>query len=216
MNEEINFCLDLAREQMQECINHLEVSLSKIRAGKASPQMLRAVVVDYYGSVTPLTQMANVTTPDSQTITIQPFDKSMIADIEQAIVAAQLGFNPSNNGEKVIINVPALTEERRRDLVKQVKIEIEKSKISCRNIRQKSNDELKKIGKEGVSEDIIRDAEESVQSITNEYTVKIDDIFLIICFLYLVIFGFSQIKLISKFTILNFLSFNCSFANLRK
>ncbi|MFL2567741.1 MAG: ribosome recycling factor [Flavobacteriales bacterium] len=177
MNEEINFCLDLAREQMQESLNHLEISLSKIRAGKASPQMLRAVVVDYYGSVTPLTQMANVTTPDSQTITIQPFDKSMIADIEQAIVNAQLGFNPSNNGEKVIINVPALTEERRRDLVKQVKIEIEKSKISCRNIRQKSNDELKKIGKEGVSEDIIRDAEESVQLITNEYTVKIDDIF---------------------------------------
>ena len=177
MNEEINFCLDLAREQMQESLNHLEISLSKIRAGKASPQMLRAVVVDYYGSVTPLTQMANVTTPDSQTITIQPFDKSMIADIEQAIVNAQLGFNPSNNGEKVIINVPALTEERRRDLVKQVKIEIEKSKISCRNIRQKSNDELKKIGKEGVSEDIIRDAEESVQSITNEYTVKIDNIF---------------------------------------
>ena len=177
MNEEINFCLDLAREQMQESLNHLEISLSKIRAGKASPQMLRAVVVDYYGSVTPLTQMANVTTPDSQTITIQPFDKSMIADIEQAIVNAQLGFNPSNNGEKVIINVPALTEERRRDLVKQVKIEIEKSKISCRNIRQKSNDELKKIGKEGVSEDIIRDAEESVQSITNEYTVKIDDVF---------------------------------------
>jgi len=177
MNEEINFCLELAREQMQESLNHLEISLSKIRAGKASPQMLRAVVVDYYGSVTPLTQMANVTTPDSQTITIQPFDKSMIADIEQAIVNAQLGFNPSNNGEKVIINVPALTEERRRDLVKQVKIEIEKSKISCRNIRQKSNDELKKIGKEGVSEDIIRDAEESVQLITNEYTIKIDDIF---------------------------------------
>ena len=177
MNEEINFCLDLAREQMQESLNHLEISLSKIRAGKASPQMLRAVVVDYYGSVTPLTQMANVTTPDSQTITIQPFDKSMISDIEQAIVNAQLGFNPSNNGEKVIINVPALTEERRRDLVKQVKIEIEKSKISCRNIRQKSNDELKKIGKEGISEDIIRDAEESVQLITNEYTIKIDDIF---------------------------------------
>ena len=177
MKEEINFCLDLTREQMQESLNHLEISLYKLRAGKASPQMLRAVVVDYYGSVTPLTQMANVTTPDSQTITIQPFDKSMISDIEQAIVNAQLGFNPSNNGEKVIINVPALTEERRRDLVKQVKIEIEKSKISCRNIRQKSNDELKKIGKEGVSEDIIRDAEESVQLITNEYTIKIDDIF---------------------------------------
>lgn len=176
MNEEINFCLELAREQMQESIDHLELSLSKIRAGKASPQMLRSVKVEYYGSITPLSQMANVATPDSQTITIQPFDKTVIAEIEQAIVDAQLGFNPSNNGEKVIINVPPLTEERRRDLVKQVKIEIEKSKVSCRNVRQKSNDELKRIGKEGVSEDIIRDAEDSIQSITNEFTSKIDEI----------------------------------------
>ena len=176
MNEEINFCLELAREQMQESINHLELSLSKIRAGKASPQMLRSVKVEYYGSVTPLSQMANVTTPDSQTITIQPFDKTVIAEIEQAIVDAQLGFNTSNNGEKVIINVPPLTEERRRDLVKQVKIEIEKSKVSCRNVRQKSNDELKRIGREGASEDIIRDAEDSIQSITNEFTSKIDEI----------------------------------------
>jgi len=176
MNEEINFCLELAREQMQESIDHLELSLSKIRAGKASPQMLRSVKVEYYGSITPLSQMANVATPDSQTITIQPFDKTVIAEIEQAIVEAQLGFNPSNNGEKVIINVPPLTEERRRDLVKQVKIEIEKSKVSCRNVRQKSNDELKRIGKEGVSEDIIRDAEDSIQSITNEFTSKIDEI----------------------------------------
>tara|TARA_B100000902_G_C27304935_1_gene914899 strand:+ start:1417 stop:1980 length:564 start_codon:yes stop_codon:yes gene_type:complete len=176
MNEEINFCLELAREQMQESIDHLELSLSKIRAGKASPQMLRSVKVEYYGSVTPLSQMANVTTPDSQTITIQPFDKTVIAEIEQAIVDAQLGFNPSNNGEKVIINVPPLTEDRRRDLVKQVKIEIEKSKVSCRNVRQKSNDELKRIGKEGASEDIIRDAEDTIQSITNEFTSKIDEI----------------------------------------
>jgi len=176
MNEEINFCLELAREQMQESIDHLELSLSKIRAGKASPQMLRSVKVEYYGSITPLSQMANVATPDSQTITIQPFDKTVISEIEQAIVEAQLGFTPSNNGEKVIINVPPLTEERRRDLVKQVKIEIEKSKVSCRNVRQKSNDELKRIGKEGVSEDIIRDAEDSIQSITNEFTSKIDEI----------------------------------------
>jgi len=176
MNEEINFCLELAREQMQESIDHLELSLSKIRAGKASPQMLRSVKVEYYGSVTPLSQMANITTPDSQTITIQPFDKTVIAEIEQAIVDAQLGFNPSNNGEKVIINVPPLTEERRRDLVKQVKIEIEKSKVSCRNVRQKSNDELKRIGKEGASEDIIRDAEDSIQLITNEFTSKIGEI----------------------------------------
>ena len=176
MNEEIKFCLELAREQMQESIDHLELSLSKIRAGKASPQMLRSVKVEYYGSVTPLSQMANITTPDSQTITIQPFDKTVIAEIEQAIVDAQLGFNPSNNGEKVIINVPPLTEERRRDLVKQVKIEIEKSKVSCRNVRQKSNDELKRIGKEGASEDIIRDAEDSIQLITNEFTSKIGEI----------------------------------------
>ena len=176
MNEEINFCLELAREQMQESIDHLELSLSKIRAGKASPQMLRSVKVEYYGSVTPLSQMANITTPDSQTITIQPFDKTVIAEIEQAIIDAQLGFNPSNNGEKVIINVPPLTEERRRDLVKQVKIEIEKSKVSCRNVRQKSNDELKRIGKEGASEDIIRDAEDSIQLITNEFTSKIGEI----------------------------------------
>ena len=177
MNEEINFCLELAREQMQESIDHLELSLSKIRAGKASPEMLRSVKVDYYGAVTPLSQMANVTTPDSQTISIQPFDKTMIAEIELAIIDAKIGFNPSNNGEKVIINVPPLTEERRRDLVKQVKIEIEKSKISCRNVRQKSNDELKRIGKEGISEDIIRDAEDNIQSITNEFTTKIDNIF---------------------------------------
>ena len=176
MNEEINFCLELAREQMQESLDHLELSLSKIRAGKASPQMLRSVKVEYYGSVTPLSQMANITTPDSQTITIQPFDKTVIAEIEQAIVDAQLGFNPSNNGEKVIINVPPLTEERRRDLVKQVKIEIEKSKVSCRNVRQKANDELKRIGREGASEDIIRDAEDSIQSITNEFTSRIDEI----------------------------------------
>ena len=176
MNEEINFCLELARELMQESIDHLELSLSKIRAGKASPQMLRSVKVEYYGSITPLSQMANIATPDSQTITIQPFDKNVITEIEHAIVDAQLGFNPSNNGEKVIINVPPLTEERRRDLVKQVKIEIEKSKVSCRNVRQKSNDELKRIGREGASEDIIRDAEDSIQSITNEFTSKIDEI----------------------------------------
>ena len=177
MNEDILFCLEITKEQMQESINHLELNLSKIRAGKASPQMLRSVVVDYYGSVTPLSQTANVATPDSQTITIQPFDKTIIPLIEQAIIDAQLGFTPSNNGEKVIINIPPLTEERRRDLVKQVKIEIENSKISCRNIRQKSNDELKKISKEGVSEDFIREAEEKVQTITNQYTSKINDIF---------------------------------------
>jgi ribosome recycling factor len=177
MNEEITFYLDIAKEQMQECVSHLEVILSKIRAGKASPQMLRTVYVDYYGSSTPLSQTANVSTPDAQTISIQPFDKTTIPLIEQAIVNANLGFNPSNNGEKVIISVPPLTEERRRDLVKQTKVEIEKAKVSSRNIRQKTNDEIKKLAKEGVSEDLVRDAEEQVQELTNQFTKKFDSIF---------------------------------------
>ena len=177
MNEEVDFQLDIAKEQMQEAIMHLENVLGKIRAGKASPQMLRTVKVDYYGVSTPLAQAANVSTPDAQTISVQPFDKSLIAEIEQAIVDANLGFNPSNNGERVIINVPPLTEDRRRDLVKQAKVEIENAKVSVRNIRQKSNDEMKKLGKDGLSEDIVRDAESSVQDLTNTFSAKIDVVY---------------------------------------
>lgn len=177
MTEEVNFHLDVAKEQMQEAISHLENVLGKIRAGKANPQMLRNVKVDYYGVSTPLAQAANVSTPDAQTISIQPFDKSLIAEIEQAIVDANLGFNPSNNGEKVIVNVPPLTEERRRELAKQAKAEIENAKVSIRNVRQKANDEMKKLGKEGLSEDLVRGAEDSVQSLTNTYTSKIDEIY---------------------------------------
>lgn len=177
MTEEVNFHLDVAKEQMQEAISHLENVLGKIRAGKANPQMLRTVKVDYYGVLTPLAQAANVSTPDAQTIAVQPFDKSLIAEIEQAIVDANLGFNPSNNGEKVIINVPPLTEDRRRDLVKQAKVEIENAKVSVRNIRQKANDEMKKQGKDGLSEDMVRDAEASVQELTNTYSAKIDVVY---------------------------------------
>ncbi len=130
MTEEVNFHLDIAKEAMQEAISHLENVLAKIRAGKANPQMLRTVKIDYYGVQTPLSQAANVSTPDAQTIAIQPFDKSLITEIELAIVDANLGFQPSNNGEKVIINVPPLTEERRRDLVKQAKIEVIRQNIS--------------------------------------------------------------------------------------
>jgi ribosome recycling factor len=169
--------LDIAKEQMQEAIMHLENVLGKIRAGKANPQMLRTVMVDYYGVSTPLAQTANVSTPDAQTITVQPFDKSLIAEIEQAIIDASLGFTPSNNGERVIINVPPLTEDRRRDLAKQAKIEIENAKVSIRNIRQKANDEMKKLGKDGLSEDLVRGAEESVQELTNTYSSKIDVIY---------------------------------------
>ncbi len=177
MSEEIDFHLDVAKEQMQEAIQHLEQVLGKIRAGKASPQMLRMVKVDYYGVMTPLAQAANISTPDAQTLSIQPFDKGLITEIEKAISDANLGFNPSNNGERVIINVPPLTEERRKDLVRQVKAEIENAKVSVRNIRQKANDEMKKLGKDGLSEDLVRGAEESVQSLTNTFTANIDKIF---------------------------------------
>ena len=177
MTEEVNFHLDIAKEAMQEAISHLENVLGKIRAGKANPQMLRTVKVDYYGVQTPLAQAANISTPDAQTISIQPFDKNLIAEIEQAIMDSNLGFNPSNNGDKVIINVPPLTEERRRDLVKQAKSEIENSKVSIRNIRQKANDEIKKLAKDGLSEDLARDAEKSIQDLTNSFSKKIDDLF---------------------------------------
>ncbi len=177
MTEDVNFQLDIAKEQMQEAIMHLENVLGKIRAGKANPQMLRTIKVDYYGALTPLAQAANVSTPDSQTISIQPFDKSIISEIEQAIVDANLGFNPSNNGERIIISVPPLTEDRRKDLVKQAKVEIENAKVSVRNIRQKANDEMKKLGKDGLSEDIVRDAESSVQDLTNTFSAKIDVVY---------------------------------------
>jgi ribosome recycling factor len=177
MTEEVNFQLDIAKEQMQEAVSHLENTLGKIRAGKANPQMLRTVSVDYYGVMTPLSQASNISTPDAQTITVQPFDKTLIPDIEQAITDANLGFNPSNNGEKVIINIPPLTEDRRIDLVKQAKIEVENAKVSIRNVRQRANDEMKKLGKDGLSEDLERDAETRVQELTNTYSAKIDEIF---------------------------------------
>lgn len=177
MTEEVNFHLDVAKEQMQEAIMHLEQVLSKIRAGKANPQMLRMVMVDYYGAMTPLAQAANVSTPDAQTISIQPFDKTLITEIEKAISDANLGFNPSNNGERIIISIPPLTEDRRKDLVKQVKSEIENAKVSIRNIRQKANDEIKKLGKDGLSEDVVRDAEASIQDLTNSYSAKIDVVY---------------------------------------
>ncbi|MBT5858927.1 MAG: ribosome recycling factor [Flavobacteriales bacterium] len=174
MTEDIEFILDVAQEQMSETISRLENVLSKIRAGKASPNMLSAVKVDYYGAVTPLSQMANVSTPDPQTISIQPFDKSVMGDIEKAIVEANIGLNPMNNGEVIMINVPALTEERRRDLVKQVKSETENCKVSIRNARQKANEEVKKLAKDGISEDMVRDAEASVQTLTDKYIAITD------------------------------------------
>lgn len=173
MSEEINIILDSTDDAMQGALAHLDKSLANIRAGKASPQMLGSVFVDYYGSQTPLSQVANVSAPDSRTITIQPWEKKMIQPIEKAILAANLGFNPMNNGDVVIISVPPLTEERRKELVKQAKGEGEDAKISVRNARQEANKEIKKVE---TSEDIKKDAEDKVQKLTDKYIKKIEEV----------------------------------------
>lgn len=164
--EEIEFILDSTKEQMQGAIKHLEIAFSKIRAGKASPQMLDNISIDYYGALTPLSQASNINTPDARTISVQPWDKSMLEVMEKAIIDANLGFNPMNNGEMIMINVPPLTEERRLQLVKQAKSESENAKVSIRNARKEANDELKKL--DGISEDIMKDSEINVQNLTNE------------------------------------------------
>jgi len=174
--EEIELYLDDAKSTMDKAINHLASELTKIRAGKAMPTMLDGLFVEYYGSNTPLSQVASITTPDARTLMIKPFEKKMVSEIEKAIRNSNLGFNPQNDGECVRINVPALTEERRRDLVKQVKSEGEHGKVRIRNIRKDTNEELKKLLKDGASEDAIKDAEGKVQKLTDNYISKIDDL----------------------------------------
>lgn len=173
MNEEINFILDSARESMNGALAHLEKEFINIRAGKASPAMVGSVMVDYYGSQTPLSQVANVNTPDARTISIQPWEKSMLQEIERGIMLANIGFNPMNNGEMVIINVPPLTEERRKDLVKQAKGEAEDAKVSIRNARQDANKEIKNLD---ASEDLKSNAEVDVQELTDSFVKKVDEI----------------------------------------
>ena len=173
--EEIEFILDSTKESMVGTIEHLEKEFLNIRAGKASPQMLGSVFVDYYGSQTPLSQVSNVNVPDARTITIQPYEKSMLQTIEKAIMVANLGFNPMNNGENIIISVPPLTEERRRDLVKQAKAEAEDAKISIRNARKDANTDIKKLEKEGTSEDICKSAEEDIQKLTDSFIRKVEE-----------------------------------------
>ncbi|MGF1558152.1 MAG: ribosome recycling factor [Flavobacteriaceae bacterium] len=172
MNEEIDFILDAAKESMDAAMAHLEKEFVKIRAGKASPAMIANVRVDYYGSQTPLSQVANINTPDARTISVQPWERNMLHEIEKAIMNANLGFNPMNNGDIIIINVPPLTEERRRDLVKQAKGEAEDAKISVRTARQDANKEIRNL--EDASEDLKKNAEADVQELTNTYTKKID------------------------------------------
>ncbi|MCL6267258.1 ribosome recycling factor [Flagellimonas myxillae] len=173
MNEEVTFILDTTKESMEGSISHLEKALVKIRAGKASPVMLSTVMVEYYGSPTPLSQVSNINTPDARTISVQPWEKSLLQEIETAIMNANLGFNPMNNGEMVIINVPPLTEERRIQLVKQAKSEAEDAKVSIRNARQDANKELKKLE---ISEDLLSNAEVDVQELTDTFSKKVDAI----------------------------------------
>lgn len=173
MNEEIEFIIDTAKEAMENAIKHLEKQLVNIRAGKASPAMLGSVMVDYYGSQTPLNQVANVNTPDGRTISVQPWEKSMLQEIERGIMVANLGFNPMNNGETIIINVPPLTEERRKELAKQAKSEAEDAKIGVRNARKDAMNEIKKTD---VSEDVQKNSEIDIQELTDSYVKKIDQI----------------------------------------
>ena len=174
MNEEVQFILDSAKESMDNAISHLKKQLANIRAGKASPSMLGSVMVDYYGTQTPLGQVANVNTPDGRTISIQPWEKSMLQEIERGIMFANLGFNPMNNGETIIINVPPLTEERRKDLAKQAKAEAEDAKVGVRNARKDANNEIKKL--EDASDDLKRNAEVDVQTVTDDHINKIEEI----------------------------------------
>lgn len=174
MTEDIQFVLDSAKEQMEKALNHLEAELVKVRAGKASPTMLESISVDYYGTRTPLNQVANVNTADARTLVIQPWEKSMLTPIEKAVMAANLGLNPQNDGVLIRILVPALTEERRRDLVKKAKAEAENAKVVLRTARKDANEELKKLQKAGTPEDEIKTAETQVQQLTDGYVVKCD------------------------------------------
>ncbi|MDA0178251.1 ribosome recycling factor [Mesoflavibacter profundi] len=172
--EDITFIIDTAKEAMDKAVKHLEKEFLNIRAGKASPAMLGSVMVEYYGSQTPLSQVANVNTPDGRTISVQPWEKNMLQEIEKAIMNANLGFNPMNNGETIIINVPPLTEERRRDLAKQAKSEAEDAKIGVRNARKEANNDIKKL--EDASEDLQKNAETDIQDLTDNYVKKIDQL----------------------------------------
>lgn len=174
MEEEVQMILDICKERMEHAIGHLEKELVHIRAGKASPRMLDSVLVDYYGSLVPIAQVSNINTPDARTIAIQPWEKKMIHPIEKAIINSNLGFNPDNNGEFIRINVPAPTEQRRKEMVKQVSKEGETAKVSLRSARKDANDNLKKLLKEGLSEDLEKDSEVIVQNMINDFTKLVE------------------------------------------
>lgn len=174
--EEINLILDDSKQAMEKSIIHLNLELGKIRAGRANPSMLDSVKVDYYGSLTPLSQIANISTLDSRTLTIQPWEKAMLEEITKTIMNANLGLNPQNNGEVILISVPVLTEERRIDLVKRSKAEGEQAKISIRSQRKDANEMVRNLKEEGLSEDEIKTSEEEIQKLTDLFTRKVDEL----------------------------------------
>ena len=171
--EELDFIIESSKEMMENAIIYLEKELVNIRAGKANPNMLSTVKVEYYGALTPLNQISNVNTPDAQTISIQPWEKDKLQDIEKAILTSNLGFNPMNNGESILINIPPLTEERRIELVKVAKSEVEKTKVSIRNSRKEANNEIRK---SDFSDDLKNNYEQDIQELTDNFINKTDNI----------------------------------------
>jgi ribosome recycling factor len=174
MSEELSLTIDLAEDSMKKAIVHLEGELAKIRAGKANPQMLEGIMVDYYGSPTPINQVGNISILDARTLTIQPWEKNMLQPIERAIIASNIGINPQNDGVIIRLFLPPLTEERRRELVKRCQGEGEHSKVAIRNIRRDAIESIKKMQKNGLSEDVAKDAEADVQEMTNKYITLVD------------------------------------------
>ncbi|PLK45232.1 ribosome recycling factor [Emticicia sp. TH156] len=170
--EEIDLVIDMSKDSMERALKHTQIELSKIRAGRASVNMLDGIMVEYYGVPTPLNQVSSVSTPDARTIAIKPFERKLINDLERAIINSNLGLSPANDGEVIRLNIPPLTEERRRDLVKRVKGEIEVARVNIRKVRQEANEELKKIQKDGGSEDEVKKAEDRVQKLTDAYIQK--------------------------------------------
>lgn len=174
--EEIDLVIDMSKDTMDRALKHTQIELSKIRAGRASATMLEGIMVEYYGVPTPLNQVSSVSTPDARTISIKPFERKLINDVERAIINSNLGLSPANDGEVIRLNIPPLTEERRRDLVKRVKSEIEVARVNIRKVRQEANEELKKIQKDGGSEDEVKKAEERVQKLTDSYIQKAEQL----------------------------------------
>lgn len=174
MTEELNMIYDELKSENEGSLLHLESELTKIRAGKATPSMLYSVMVDYYGSPTPIQQVANIGTLDARTITVQPWEKSLIDEIQKGIINSNLGFAPQNNGETIMISVPMLTEERRRELVKRARAEGEHAKVGTRNHRKDALDMVKSLKEDGLSEDMQKDAENHIQNLTNEFSARID------------------------------------------